>query len=289
MISTFNLVKLKELLKDFYNLTQIRITVFSKTFEELVAYPEEIASFCQILRQDKIADLKCRECDQNACKIASSEKRGLYIYQCHAGLTEAISPIYMGNILIGYLFFGHVFSYDTYEEGWDKIKSSCSSYQIDIDELQKACYDRIIIKADYIQSAAQILKAVACYLCAQRLVTIKNKDLPMQIDDYIGQHLTENITANTICKHFEISKTHLYDIAKQNYGTGIASYIRNLRLGNAARLLIEKPDLTITEIAQKSGFGDYNYFITLFKQYAGKTPRQYKHHAKTIYTEQTNK
>ena len=46
MISTFDITKLNALLKDFYNLTQIRITIFDENFHELAAYPENIAPFC---------------------------------------------------------------------------------------------------------------------------------------------------------------------------------------------------------------------------------------------------
>ncbi len=55
MISTFDLTKLNALLKDFYTLTHIRITVFDETFRELAAYPEQIAPFCRIIRTDSHA------------------------------------------------------------------------------------------------------------------------------------------------------------------------------------------------------------------------------------------
>ena len=40
MISSFDLSKLKLLLKDFHHMTRIRITVFDDSFHELAAYPE---------------------------------------------------------------------------------------------------------------------------------------------------------------------------------------------------------------------------------------------------------
>ena len=39
MISTFNLTKLNHLLKDFYTITRIRITVFDDALRELAAIP----------------------------------------------------------------------------------------------------------------------------------------------------------------------------------------------------------------------------------------------------------
>ena len=44
MISSFDIAKLHSLLKDFYQLTKIRITVFDDSFRELTSYPDEIAA-----------------------------------------------------------------------------------------------------------------------------------------------------------------------------------------------------------------------------------------------------
>ncbi len=275
MISTFNLRKLNDLLKDFYTLTQIRITVFDDTFKELTAYPEHIAPFCQIIRTSQEALDACLCCDKNACEQASRQ-HAPYTYCCHAGLSESIVPIYLGNIVIGYLFFGHVFSYPTYEEGWECIRERCLPYGLDMDALKAALYQQPVISEEYISSASHIMQSVATYLCMERMVSLHQKELPVQIDDYITLHYTENISVRTICEHFQIGRTLLYEIAEQNYGIGIAEHIRNLRIEKAKILLTEHPELRISEIAAACGFEDYNYFITVFKRLVGKPPRQFR-------------
>ena len=275
MISTFNLRKLNDLLKDFYTLTQIRITVFNDTFRELTAYPEHIAPFCQIIRTSPEALNACLCCDKNACEQASRQ-HAPYTYCCHAGLTECIVPIYLGNIVIGYLFFGHVFSYPTHEEGWKSIRERCLPYGLDMDALRDALYQQPVISEEYISSASHIMRSVAAYLCMERMVSLHQKELPVQIDDYITSHYTENISARTICDHFQIGRTLLYEISEQNYGIGIAEHIRNLRIEKAKILLAEHPELRISEIAVACGFDDYNYFITVFKRLVGKPTRQFR-------------
>ncbi len=275
MMSSFNLQKLRSLLKDFYTLTQIRITVFDDSFHELAAYPDQIAAFCQIIRTDETARNACMLCDKQACETAS-RRHTPYTYQCHAGLTESITPLYLGNIVIGYLLFGHVFSYPTHEEGWENIRRLCGSYHLDMDALQKAAYERPLIFDAYIASASHILQAVASYLCLERMVSLHQKELPVQIDEYITKHFTEDIDVNHICDKFRIGRTLLYEIAKQNYGTGIAEHIRHLRIEKAKLLLAEQPGMRINEIASVCGFDDYNYFITVFKRIVGKPPKQYR-------------
>lgn len=275
MISSFNLSKLNDLLKDFYNLTKIRITIFDDTFHELAAYPEHVSSFCQLIRSDARGEQECRLCDANACAIAA-RRHSPYTYRCHAGLTESIAPLYLGNIVIGYLLFGHVFSYPSHAKGWEQIQQLCKNYAIDMDALKAACYERPIISDDYITSASHILEAVASYLCLERMVALRQQELPVLIDEYISAHFSENINALSICEEFKIGKTQLYEIASQSYGVGIAEHIRNLRIKKARTLLLEYPDLSIAEIASKCGFSDYNYFITVFKRLTGMSPKIYQ-------------
>lgn len=273
MISSFDLTKLNYLLKDFYNLTQIRITVFDDQFQELASYPEHIASFCQIIRTDTNGYAQCKKCDEEACKRAAKQ-RSLYTYRCHAGLTESITPLYLGNIIIGYLLFGHVFAYNSHEVGWNIIKEKCKKYQIDKTALEKECFLMPLHSEIYITSASHILKAVASYLCLERMVSLKRQTLPVQIDEYIQQHFTEDLDALQIANEFGIGKTQLYEISKQNYGVGIAEQIRNLRIDKAKQLL-KKGELTLAEISSQCGFKDYNYFITVFKRIVGVPPKKY--------------
>nr|WP_295278517.1 PocR ligand-binding domain-containing protein [uncultured Blautia sp.] len=273
MISTFNLTKLNHLLKDFYNLTQIRITVFDETFHELAAYPEQISPFCQIIRSDEQGKKGCHLCDKKAYETAA-RRHLAYTYRCHAGLTESIAPLHLGNIVIGYLFFGHVFSYSSRQEGWEQIQQLCQNYHIDMQQLEETCMQQPLISDDYITSASHILQAVASFLCLDRMVSLHQQELHVQIDEYIQSHYTEQIDAMSICNEFQIGKTQLYEISKQNYGVGIAEHIRNLRI-EKAKLLLKDKNLPLSEIASQCGFKDYNYFITVFKRKEGIPPKKY--------------
>lgn len=53
-------------------------------------------------------------------------------------------------------------------------------------------------------------------------------------------------------------------------------YINSVRLEKAITCLVES-DLTITEVALKSGFDSINYFSRLFKIQYNMTPREFRH------------
>ena len=274
MISTFNLIKLKSLLEDFYRLTKIRITVFDENFHELTAYPEHISPVCQIIRTDGVAAAACKHCDEQACMTAARQHKP-FTYRCHAGLTESIAPLFMGNLPIGYLLFGHVFSYASHEEGWQQIEKLCQPYRIDKIRLKEACDQQPLIAGDFITSATHILQAVAYYLCLERMVSLHQQELPVRIDGYISNHFTEDISVAGLCQQFCIGKTRLYEIIRQNYGTGLAEHIRALRIDKAKELLLGQPELSLADISAQCGFEDYNYFITVFKRIVGMPPKSY--------------
>lgn len=275
VISSFSLDKLQSMLQDFYTITHIRITVYNESFEELAAYPNELPRLCELIRDDERGWEACMACDAKAMSTAARQKTP-YTYRCHAGMTESIAPIYAGDILIGYLFFGNVFSYESHEKGWDVIRELCKTYQVEEYDLKTAVWQQTLISEDYIASASHILQAVSAFLYHDRLVELREQELPVRIDEYIATHYTETLDAQTLCKVFGIGKTQLYKICRQNYGTGVAEHIRTLRIEKAKALLEKDQKRSIADISAECGFDDYNYFITVFKRETGTTPAKYR-------------
>lgn len=275
MLSPFNIDKLTSLLRDFYNVTRIRITVFDGSFYEIAAYPKEAGPFCQLIRTDASARPMCDLCGRDAC-MASAKKRGLQIRQCHAGLKEAVMPIYLGSLLVCYLYFGQTLAYDSREEAWKVIEEKCAGYQVSVSDLKAACSKQPLMDEACLLSAANLMQTIASHLCMERLAALRREDLPIQIDNYIQEHLAENIDADAICSHFQIGRKRLCEISRESYGTGIMEAIRSRRIEKARLLLMGSPHLNLHEVASSCGFRDYNHFAAVFKKATGISPRQYR-------------
>lgn len=274
MKSYFDIIQLENLLKDYYYVTQIRITILDVNFVEIGGYPKERAKFCQYIRNNSECDKQCIICDKTACKIAST-KKSPYIYKCHAGLTEIIYPLLVGDVTIGYLFFAHIFSFENYEKGIAYVIKRLEKYQLDKNIISTHLQSMPNKSKEYINAAANMLQAVAYYLCIQRFAYLKQEDLPIRIDNYIKENLKNNLSAQAICDEFSIGKTSLYSIANQLYSKGLATYIRDLRINLAKDLLQSSPNMPISDIAEQCGFLDYNYFIALFRKIVGVSPKKY--------------
>ena len=275
MVSVFDLEQLHSLLQDFHRITGIRITVFDDQLNELVSYPENCASFCRIIRSTAQGRRACAACDREACAVAARERR-THIYRCHAGLTEAVTPLFIGKVLVGYLLCGHVFAYSTHQEGWEEIRKCCASYPLDLEALESSCGSCTQVSHDYIRSAARILHATASHLVLERMATLQEDSTAARLDSYLSSHFTEAITSQSLCRELGIGRSRLYKLSDQLYGCGISQQVRKLRMELARTLLQDYPEMSIAQIASDCGYTDYNYFISVFSQTFGQSPGSFR-------------
>lgn len=271
MVSVFNLKELEHLLEDFYRITQIRITVFDNRFQEIVSYPDSRPQFCQMIRSCEEGRRACAECDAEACAYAAKQNK-THIYRCHAGLTEAIMPLHVGKVLVGYLLFGHVFAYDSLINGWETIEKCCIRYPIDSKKLKATLEDMPLIAHDYIRSAARVLHMTASFLVMERMATLQEDTTAAKLDAYLSIHYTDPVTAEHLCDVLNIGRSKLFKLSQELYGCGIQQQIRKLRMEKSKELLLDHAELSIVEIATECGYCDYNYFISVFSKYYGKAP-----------------
>lgn len=95
------------------------------------------------------------------------------------------------------------------------------------------------------------------------------------IYDYIAKNFANpEIDIESVAKAAGVSRTKVNDVLKAEYGTTFTNHINKLRLVEASRLLAQKPDAHITEIAYLVGFKNISYFNKLFKEQFGSTPKE---------------
>ena len=96
-----------------------------------------------------------------------------------------------------------------------------------------------------------------------------------QIQEYIKQHYIEGFSAEEIEQICGLSYKYAGTLFKKTTGRTIKEYQYFLRLNKAERLLVET-DLSVTEIAQITGFSDVFYFSKIFRREKGCTARDFR-------------
>ncbi|MEM6885039.1 MAG: DNA-binding transcriptional regulator [Verrucomicrobiota bacterium] len=92
---------------------------------------------------------------------------------------------------------------------------------------------------------------------------------------YLREHAFEPITMEDILKVIPMSRRSLERHFKETFGHTPFDEIRFIRVERARKLLLET-DLEVQQIAEKCGYGSYNYLGKIFKETTGLTPFQYR-------------
>lgn len=92
---------------------------------------------------------------------------------------------------------------------------------------------------------------------------------------YIDQNYTSKISLESVANQFNVNKSYLLRLFKENTGLTVNNYILQ------KRILMAKNELrfsnkTMDVIAEECGLETANYFIRIFKKIEGMTPGEYR-------------
>ncbi|MDO4546804.1 MAG: AraC family transcriptional regulator [Clostridia bacterium] len=101
------------------------------------------------------------------------------------------------------------------------------------------------------------------------------ESLVEQVQFYIFEHISQEITRNDIANSVNLSPEYLSTYFKRETGVTLTDYIRNERIAFARRLL-KQTNLPVSIISENVGYDSLSYFSSVFRQIVGCTPREYR-------------
>lgn len=108
-------------------------------------------------------------------------------------------------------------------------------------------------------------------------IEVKGNDeqLMERVVDNINKHISDSdFTIETLCSEVGISRANLHRKMKSIAGITANDLMRNIRMEQAGRLLVENK-VNITQIAYSVGYASQTYFSTAFKKYYGISPTEF--------------
>lgn len=128
------------------------------------------------------------------------------------------------------------------------------------------------------------IKAILLKLVSEYIKLSKHKEIKMEkkseerinkVLAYINVNLKNEITNEELAKICFLHPNHFIRFFKQKTGSTPQQYIMQKRMETVKRL-IEQTDLSIAEIAEKTGFYDIAHLSRAFKRFYSMAPTQYK-------------
>ncbi len=123
----------------------------------------------------------------------------------------------------------------------------------------------------------QFIIEIVRYVSAN--VEIQTKIEP--ILEYIRTHYNEDISNASLGKMANYHPHYINSLAKKYMGTTLHSYLNEIRLGEALKLIINTSE-SIENIAFRVGYKNPTHFCTSFKKKNGLSPAAYRKSSKII-------
>jgi two-component system response regulator YesN len=108
-----------------------------------------------------------------------------------------------------------------------------------------------------------------------------NQNLVAQINQYVGEHLAEDISLVSIADRFHFHPSYLARLYKHFTGITLGQFIINMKM-NEARKMLGSSSLMINDIARLLGFSSVAYFSKFFKINCGLTPSDFRRQIMTV-------
>ena len=122
--------------------------------------------------------------------------------------------------------------------------------------------------------------------CTEFLKALGEKrSVPEEINPTVGGDILKFIARNAddcdlcldmLAEQFALSADYISQLVKAQTGVAFKEYLIRLRMQLAQKLLLEHPDLTINEVASRSGYRAASNFIKRFRDTTGMTPVQFR-------------
>ena len=267
----YNIEKLTLLLSDISNVINTAVSIFDKDYNFLCSnLGESMSSYCKTVRSNQNLKVACYDCDRVACQKCQQLGEG-FSYKCHANIYETITPVLIEDTIVGYIIFGQY----RQEDDFSQIYDFAVKHDIEPNKFVADYKNLVVLTKAQVKSIKNIVKACILSYYLEDAVLLNKADLAEKIKNHIRSNITTEITIKSLCDTFLLNTKQIYAIFKENFACTVKQYVLKERIEIAKDLLI-KTNYSVTIVAEKSGFKDYNHFIQFFKSTTGETPYKYR-------------
>ncbi len=103
-------------------------------------------------------------------------------------------------------------------------------------------------------------------------------DIENKLETWIesGTYVQPGISIKDLADSLNTNRTYLSAYIKSTYNLSFREWIANLRISYAKDLILQYPNITITDVSRKSGFMSLSNFMKTFKDSEGCSPAKWR-------------
>lgn len=265
--------ELERILDHFAACFEIRIGYFSPEGEaKKLGLKLPNCGFCDFLRS-KLGKLPlCIETDRKMFRKAAAGRK-LISYKCHAGLNEAIHPVFIENELAGFLMIGQ---FRTENECSPKLVNECLKKGFDAEAMLKLYMETPYISATKHAHLNSLFSLIVDSIISQRIIEIKSDLTLLKVRRFVSDNIKRPFTLDEVARNAGRSKSTISHLFKRRYGVSFKEYVINAKLEEVERILRQVSGISVSEAALSAGYSNQAHFSRLFKKHRGISPSELK-------------
>lgn len=128
-------------------------------------------------------------------------------------------------------------------------------------------------------SHADTLSLLQAALEKRKILPLETQRVVRRAMAYIHEHYTDPIALEDVASSVGLSERHLARSFRRETEMTVIQYLTRYRI-QQARVLLEKGDLPVTQVALEVGFSDSHYFARVFRREVGVSPSAYQQGAR---------
>lgn len=201
---------------------------------------------------------------------------------CFVGFKETAIPVRSGQLTIGFLRTGQVFSEGDRQKAFQAVEHQLPGEWTAEERamLEEAFRCSPQVAQERYLGCVTMLTIFAAQLSEELnriLIAEENAEPPMvtAAKQFVNAHLEEKIVLDEVAKYVHVSPYYFCKMFKQSTGMTLTEYVNRRRVERAKRRLLN-PQTRVTEVAYDVGYQSLSQFNRSFLKYAGKSPTQFR-------------
>jgi AraC-like DNA-binding protein len=250
----------------------VKITVFSPGMEELLVGLQNPGShFCRLIQQELHFRYRCCRQDKLMCERCK-QKRDLLVYNCYAGLREAVLPIKIGDAPIGYAMLGQ---FRTRKELPGEIVRDWLGRGFKAEPLKAAFLEQTFFDQPALDNMLRPFSMLVSFIVTREYVNIRRPGLVEQTVRWLEDHAMEPVNLEDIDTAMNRSKSTISHRIKQQLGLSFKQFCILKCIQCFETIVSAEPQITIHEAASRVGYDDPYYFSRIYKKVRLTAPSQF--------------
>jgi AraC-like DNA-binding protein/ligand-binding sensor protein len=263
--------EIQRLFDQFCSSFDIRIIFYSVSGEIMkVGLNRDDSPFCTLIHNVYGVE-KCLVMDE-AKRHECAEKGKIISYRCHAGINEALAPIYVDKQLVGFAMIGQ---FRTIEAMPYHLKKEWSR-KAGTSELETAFRKLPYFKPEKVKDILGLFSVLIDYIVTKDIVALRGNLIVNRIMAHIEENIQRNISISEAAGLVGKSISTVSHLFKSVTGNTFKQSLIEAKLAKADEYFRNMPDWSVKEVAQTLGFEDQFYFSRIYKKYRGSSPSRRK-------------